>query len=91
MRPMPATHFDNSFPDRVTTNDDSAIPFHAVGDGHNRAYAELSTEALRPSLNRLLHKLDRGGSFCQRNRKRSPTLRLEKHHLSPRPALRNSD
>ena len=91
MRPVPTTRLNNPQPNGATTNDDSSIPFHAVENGHNRPYAELSTEAVHPGLNRLLHEMDRGGSLRQHNRKISPTVRREKHHLSPWPALRNSD
>ena len=88
---MPETRLDDLLPDAAAANDDSSIPFHAMGNGHNRPNAEFSTETFRSSLDRLLHEVDRGGSFRKHKGNRSPTVRVEKHHLSPRPTLRDSD
>ena len=88
---MSATRFDYPLPDGALADNDGSVPFHAMGNGHNWAYAKLPPEAFRPILNRLFHEMDRGGSFRQHNRKRGPKVRLEERHLSPRPALRDSD
>ena len=91
MRSVPATRLDDPLPDAAAANNDSSVPFHVMGNGHNRPTAELSTEAFRPSLDRLLHEVDRGGSLRKHNGKISSTVRVEEHHLSPRPTLRDSD